>query len=60
MKEAIRTSVLSHRWECFWSFTDTLDFDDPDTMQEIDDRKKKLKTERKKFVKRVNCILKLY
>ena len=60
MKEAIRTSVLSHRWECFWSFTDTLDFDDPDTMQEIDDRKKKLKTERKKFVKRVNRILGLH
>ena len=60
MKEAIRTSVLSHRWECLWSFTDTLDFDDPDTMQEIDDRKKKLKTERKKFVKRVNRILGLH
>lgn len=60
MKEAIRTSVLSHRWECLWSFTDTLDFDDPDTMQEIDARKKKLKTERKKFVKRVNRILGLH
>ena len=60
VKEAIKTSVLSHRWKCLWSFTDTLDFDDPDTTQDIDAEKEKMKIERKKFVKSVNHILKLY
>ena len=60
MKEAIKTSVLSHRWKYLWSFTDTLDFDDPDTMQDIDAEKEKMKIKRKKFVKSVNHILKLY
>uniref|UniRef100_A0A7N2MQU4 F-box domain-containing protein n=1 Tax=Quercus lobata TaxID=97700 RepID=A0A7N2MQU4_QUELO len=53
LKEAVRTSVLSHRWKQLWPFfTGSLDFDDPDTFWAIADRKKKIKGERRKFVKR--------
>ncbi|XP_065633694.1 F-box protein At4g09920 isoform X1 [Quercus suber] len=61
LKEAVRTSVLSHRWKQLWPFfTGSLDFDDPDTFWAIADRKKKMKGERRKFVKRVNHVLKLH
>ena len=61
LKEAVRTSVLSHRWKQLWPFfTGSLDFDDPDTFWAIADRKKKMKGERRKSVKRVNHVLKLH
>ncbi|XP_050256621.1 putative FBD-associated F-box protein At5g38570 [Quercus robur] len=60
LKEAVRTCVLSHRWKYLWPFfRGSLNFDDPDTMWDIADEKKKMKFERKKFIKRVNRILKL-
>ncbi|KAL4598564.1 hypothetical protein ACB092_11G068200 [Castanea dentata] len=60
-EEAVRTSVLSHRWKHLWPFfTGSLDFDDPDTMWDIADEKKQLKVERNNFAKRVNRILKLH
>ncbi|KAK4594403.1 hypothetical protein RGQ29_018182 [Quercus rubra] len=60
-EEAVRTSVLSHRWKHLWPFfSGSLDFDDPDTMWDIADEKKQLKVERNNFVKRVNRILKLH
>ena len=59
LEEAVRTSVLSHRWKHLWPFfSGSLNFDDPDTMWDIADEKKKMKFERKKFIKRVNRILK--
>ena len=43
MKEAVGTSVLSHRWKHLWPFfTGCLVFDDPDTFWDIADEKKKI------------------
>jgi len=61
LKEAIRTCVLSHRWKHLWPFfTGSLNFEDPNTMWDIEDEKKTLIFERNKFVKSVNRILKLH
>ena len=59
MKEACRTSVLSHRWKHLWSFfIGSLDFYDRDTIWDMLLEKIKLKSARKKYVKRVNRVLK--
>ena len=51
---------LSWLWKKQWPFfSGSLNFDDPDTMWDIADKKKKMKFERNKFIKRVNYILKL-
>ena len=51
---------LSWLWKKQWPFfSGSLNFDDPDTMWDIADKKKKMKFERSKFIKRVNRILKL-
>jgi len=41
MKEAIKTHVLLLRWKYLWVFPDTLDFDNPDPVQDIVGQKKK-------------------
>ena len=41
MKEAIKTHVLLLRWKYLWLFPDTLDFDNPDPVQDIVGQKKK-------------------
>ena len=39
-EEAVRTSVLLHRWKHLWPFfSGSLDFDDPNTMWDIYRRK---------------------
>lgn len=58
-KEAFRTSVLSHRWKSLCPFLPrSLDFDGLHTMWEIENEKKALKFERKKFLQWVNDTLK--
>jgi hypothetical protein len=64
VKEALRTSLLSHRWKHLWPFfTGSLDFRHPDTMsmwETMWENETKFKSARYYFVVRVNRILKLH
>jgi hypothetical protein len=61
VKEACRTSILSHRWKHLWLFhTRILDFDDPDTMRDLSSKREIANWDRDKFVTRVNHILNLH
>ncbi|GMY39203.1 F-box protein At4g09920-like [Fagus crenata] len=61
VKEACRTSILSHRWKNLWLFhTRILDFDDPDTMRDLSSKREIANWDRDKFVTRVNHILNLH
>ena len=61
VKEACRTSILSHRWKHLWLFhTRILDFDDPDTMRDLSSKREIANWDRDKFVTGVNHILNLH
>ncbi|XP_058228284.1 F-box/LRR-repeat protein At2g42730-like [Rhododendron vialii] len=76
MKEAARTSVLSHRWENLWKyFTGSLDFDGSKTMDRMEQEMEislenfemslktiemSLETERAKYINWVNKVLNLH
>ncbi|XVF10632.1 hypothetical protein REPUB_Repub07fG0199400 [Reevesia pubescens] len=71
MKAAAKTSVLSHRWEKLWTFTQLLEFDGSKTLLNIQfqikgfendhDRVKKiLELERAKYISWVNHIVESY
>jgi len=58
MKEAGRSSVLSHRWRDLWKFTSSLNFDASKTLLKVFGRKHE--PERSKYVAWVNQVLKLH
>jgi len=58
IKEAGRSSVLSHRWRDLWKFTSSLNFDASETITKLVGRKKE--RERSKYVAWVNQVLKLH
>lgn len=63
LKEAAKTSVLSHRWENLWQFSSAvvLDFDGTKTLLDLKCRwSKSLKTQRVRFTDSVNRILRLH
>ncbi|KAH6828273.1 hypothetical protein C2S53_014155 [Perilla frutescens var. hirtella] len=58
--EAGRTSILARRWRYFWMFNLVLIFDGSHVLRALEKSGKPLKTERIKFMKGVNRILKLH
>ncbi|KAG5563216.1 hypothetical protein RHGRI_005841 [Rhododendron griersonianum] len=63
IREARRSSALSHRWRDLWKFTTNLNFDSSKTMWRLIVREKDSKTverERSKYVALVNQVLKFH
>ncbi|KAE9450336.1 hypothetical protein C3L33_17783, partial [Rhododendron williamsianum] len=63
IREAGRSSALSHRWRDLWKFTTNLNFDSSKTMWRLIVREKDSKTverERSKYVALVNQVLKFH
>ncbi|KAH7858352.1 hypothetical protein Vadar_022796 [Vaccinium darrowii] len=58
IKEAGRSSVLSHRWRDLWKFSSSLNFDASKTLLKVFGRKHE--PERSKYVAWVNQVLKLH
>ncbi|KAI8543765.1 hypothetical protein RHMOL_Rhmol08G0243600 [Rhododendron molle] len=58
LKEAGRSSVLSHGWKDLWKFTSVLNFDSPESVRFS--RKVRRNRERSKYVTWVNRVLELH
>lgn len=60
LKEAARTSTLSHKWRCLWSFIPCLNFDAHKKLLDLQFTDENLKSERRQFVKWVNRVIDSY